>query len=257
VEENANPSPAVAGELRPGPAEAVGVLDAAAAQRVLAVDVDNVRRKAEQCKPLSKYERTLIQEEARRTERARATAAPAPSPAAGTAAETLRLASGLAAKRLCELTGLTDRRHRQLADAGYFPSPQNGEYDFERTIEGLFRYFREQIAKKSNSLAKEQLRLTKAKREKTEAEAGKLRGLLIEKDEVGPALRNLAAHQRATLQHKIERELAPNLAGRPVGEIMTLCQRAVDDVCEVFEKGIAEWCQVDGGQAGQDSEGAP
>lgn len=45
---------------------------------------------------------------------------------------------------LCQLTGLTDRRHRQLADQGWFPLPSKGEYPLVATLQGLFKYYREQ-----------------------------------------------------------------------------------------------------------------
>lgn len=46
-------------------------------------------------------------------------------------------------ERLAVLTGLSDRRLRQLAKEGFFPSPERGLYDLPKTISGLFRYYRE------------------------------------------------------------------------------------------------------------------
>jgi len=51
------------------------------------------------------------------------------------------------ADKLCALTGLTDRRHRQLSKAGYFPPPVLSEYQLAPTIKGMFQYYREQKAK--------------------------------------------------------------------------------------------------------------
>lgn len=45
--------------------------------------------------------------------------------------------------QLCALTGLTDRRHRQLAKEGYFPPPKMSKYSFVPTLKGMFRYYRE------------------------------------------------------------------------------------------------------------------
>lgn len=59
----------------------------------------------------------------------------------------------ISAERLCSLTGLTDRRHRQLAKQGYFPPPTNGNYPLNQTITGLFKYFRER-AKGADPLTK-------------------------------------------------------------------------------------------------------
>jgi hypothetical protein len=49
----------------------------------------------------------------------------------------------ISAEKLSALTGLSDKRHRQLAKDGYFPAPTDGEYLVSQTIAGLFKYFRE------------------------------------------------------------------------------------------------------------------
>lgn len=48
------------------------------------------------------------------------------------------------ADKLEALTGLTDRRHRQLAKDGWFPPPKMSQYEMVPTLQGLFRYYREQ-----------------------------------------------------------------------------------------------------------------
>ena len=149
--------------------------------------------------------------------------------------------SKISAAELREKTGLTDRRHRQLADQGYFPAPTRGQYDREKTIDGMFRYYRELLHKKDSKLVKEQYELTKTKRETAQEELAALRKLYIKKEEIGPALRNLSAHQRAVLQRLLENELGPNLAGHTTAEILQRMKETVDQVCRVFEEGIAEW----------------
>lgn len=49
----------------------------------------------------------------------------------------------ISAAKLSALTGLSDRRHRELAKDGYFPPPTKGQYIVAPTVSGLFRYFRE------------------------------------------------------------------------------------------------------------------
>lgn len=142
---------------------------------------------------------------------------------------------------LREMTGLTDRRHRQLADQGYFPAPSRGNYDREKTFEGMFRYYREQLGKKDSKLAREQYELTKTKRELAQEELAALREMYIKKEEIGPALRNLSAHQRAVLQRLLEHEIGPNLAGHTTPEILQRMKEAVDQVCQVFEEGVGAW----------------
>src|ERR1044071_9543640 len=105
----------------------------------------------------------------------------------------------------------------------------------------MFRYYRELLHKKDSKLVKEQYELTKTKRETAQEELAALRKLYIKKEEIGPALRNLSAHQRAVLQRLLENELRPNLAGHTTAEILQRMKDTVDQVCRVFEQGIAVW----------------
>lgn len=147
----------------------------------------------------------------------------------------------ISAEELCALTGLTDRRHRQLAQAGHFPPPLRGQYQRDKTVAGLFQYFRLQLKKRDDTLRVEQRKLAKAKREKTEEELAIIRNRYVLKSEIGPALHNVSLHQRATLQFKLENELAPNLAGKTPLEILEEIRRAVDAICGVFNEGVRRW----------------
>lgn len=59
-------------------------------------------------------------------------------------------------EKLSALTGLTDRRHRQLAKEGWFPDPKKGEYLLAPTIKGMFNYYRSLA---ENSAREEQVKL--------------------------------------------------------------------------------------------------
>lgn len=156
----------------------------------------------------------------------------------------------LTAEQLCGITGLTDRRHRQLATAGYFPAPINGRYVAGKVLVGVIRYQRELITKKNGKLAKEQVALTKARRETAQEELAVMRGRYVEKAEIGPALRNVSLHQRAVLQRKLEQELGPNLAGLTTQEILPKIKAAVDEICSVFREGVSGWMESGGGAHG-------
>ena len=67
----------------------------------------------------------------------------------------------IAAVKLCSLTGLTDRRHRQIADQGFFPPPTRGLYQLTPTIAGMFRYYREAYQRASKTLAEDKQIKTK------------------------------------------------------------------------------------------------
>lgn len=145
------------------------------------------------------------------------------------------------AEWLCSKTGLTDRRHRQIAAAGYFPSPIRGRYQTGLTLLGMIRYLSEQNRKKDDHLRQEQEQLTRAKRQLAEEELAALRGRYVERDLIGPALRNLSLHQRAVLQRKLEQELAPNLVGLTTVEILSRIKPMVDELCAIFREGTKQW----------------
>jgi len=147
----------------------------------------------------------------------------------------------LSAAALCELTGLTDRRHRQIAAEGYYPPPDRGRYRIRETLIGLFRYYREQLHKKEDNLATERKKYTIARREKLELETDLLRRRYIPRAEIGPHLRNLAAHQRATLQQKLETELPPRLAGLDPLEIQQRLAETTDTLCRIFQQSTRQW----------------
>lgn len=68
----------------------------------------------------------------------------------------------ITAEKLCTLTGLTDRRHRQLAKDGWFPHPSKEGYLLTPTIAGMLKYYRESFQKTSRTLAEDkQVKLKK------------------------------------------------------------------------------------------------
>ena len=71
-------------------------------------------------------------------------------------------AQTITGEQLCTLTGLTDRRHRQLAKDGYFPPPIKGQYQMTDSIQGMFRYYRELQHRGNDEFAMERLRKTRA-----------------------------------------------------------------------------------------------
>jgi len=147
----------------------------------------------------------------------------------------------ITAEQLCAITGLTDRRHRQLATQGYFPPPIKGRYQKEKVLVGVITHQRQLLQKKNDNLEKEKFAYTKAKREMAEEELAEFRKQYIAKDSIGPALRNISLHQRAALQLKLEQELGPSLAGLTTHEILNRIRAAVDEICALFRDGTKDW----------------
>jgi hypothetical protein len=52
-------------------------------------------------------------------------------------------ANAITSAQLARLSGLTDRRLRELASEGWFPKAIDGRYQLVPTIQGLLRYYRE------------------------------------------------------------------------------------------------------------------
>jgi hypothetical protein len=147
-------------------------------------------------------------------------------------------------EQLCTLSGLTGRHLRRLAAAGKFPPPNNGRYQIGKTLLGIISYQRELIQKKNGALAKEQVGLTKARRQTAEEELSVMRGEYVEKAVIGPKLRNVSLHQRGTLQRILEQQLGPTLAGLTTIEILEKMKSAVDEVCQIFFEGAAQWMEA-------------
>jgi len=66
----------------------------------------------------------------------------------------------MASEEFSSLTGLTDKRHRQLAKEGWFPPPENGRWKTAPCIRGMFKYYRgmaERNERKTNVELKNQL----------------------------------------------------------------------------------------------------
>lgn len=86
--------------------------------------------------------------------------------------------------QLCSLTGLSDQRHRQIAQAGFFPASENGAWRTEVTLAGMIRYYRDLATKRSDDMSAEQLRQARADADVSEMKRDQRRGELFERANV-------------------------------------------------------------------------
>lgn len=100
---------------------------------------------------------------------------------------------------LCELSGLTDRRHRQLAAEGFFPPPVRGQYPLRATIAGLFRYYRELQQKRGATLAQKREKKLDNENILLELEIAKEEGQLISVEEMVSRLTPACAAMRTRI----------------------------------------------------------
>lgn len=147
----------------------------------------------------------------------------------------------LPAADFAELTGLSDRQLRNIAQKGFFPPPERGEYDGDKSLRGMIRYQAELLKKKSSTLTEEKEGLTRVRRLREEFELEARKGEFVPRDDIGPELRSISMHQRSVLVHKLERELDAKLDFANKAERSALLKQAVDDVCAIFNRGVEKW----------------
>jgi len=141
------------------------------------------------------------------------------------------------AEKLCSLSGLTDRRHRQLADQGYFPPPIKGQYQTTPTITGLFRFYKEYSQR--HHAAREGIqneKLREIKRQNDEAS-----GLLVLKSEVAEDLQKFLTPVLAFIRQKFENDLPMSMSGLGVAENRIIGERLYDDLAKRFRTELLKW----------------
>jgi hypothetical protein len=121
--------------------------------------------------------------------------------------QTQNAVQNIDAEALSALSGLTDRRHRQLAKAGYFPPPNNGQYPLNATIRGLFKYYRER-AKGADPLTQARLAKVESDTELNRLTIDERKRKLVPVDELIPLLGKFLSAARARIDGdpKLERE---------------------------------------------------
>src|SRR5438128_4051480 len=141
------------------------------------------------------------------------------------------------AERLCALSGLTDRRHRQLASQGFFPPPIRGEYQAGATIQGLLRYYREQSSRTRNQrdqIDGEKLRKLKLA---NDWEAGKLVETARLMTLVAAALQSL----RDLTYAKLEQEAPMAMATLDVPSARIVGRRMASELLLRWQEIFAAW----------------
>lgn len=143
----------------------------------------------------------------------------------------------ISAEALCALTGLTDRRHRQIAKLGYFPPPLDGQYQQDLALQGLFRYYRELgdvRRKKRDEIDAEKLR--KLKRENDEGD-----GRLADKEKLAEAVGPLLTSFRDLSYQKLENEIPMAMAGMDVPQARIIGRRYADELLRKLQDIFRAW----------------
>jgi hypothetical protein len=146
-------------------------------------------------------------------------------------------AKTIAAEALCALTGLTDRRHRQIAKAGYFPPPIRGQYQLTATLQGMFRYYREL---RERGAAKREA-IDDEKHRKLKLQNDKLAGLLTDTSVLAAELQQALTPIRNELQQKFENELPLSMSSMGVAENRIVGKRLLDDLFVRLQTIFKKW----------------
>ena len=110
-----------------------------------------------------------------------------------------KLPTTIAGQQLTDISGLTDRRHRQLADAGHFPPPNRGAYQTGETLRGLFKYYKTTVAARADGLDAARLAKLNVETELLCLERDKKSGNLISCDDLRQENSNIAIAVRRVI----------------------------------------------------------
>lgn len=140
----------------------------------------------------------------------------------------------ISAENLCALTGLTDRRHRQLASQGFFPPPIQGQYQLTATIKGVLRFYRELHQKRDKTMAVK--RATKLDNENTllQIQIADRQRRFIPVELVESVWANVLADMArkisyATIPEIVKRDLLKDLTPASIDEYFPTEQRQSED----------------------------
>lgn len=136
------------------------------------------------------------------------------------------------------LTGLTDRRLRQLAKAGYFPPPVKGQYQQTVTIRGLFKYYREDHNQSAKTLNDAKLTKLKADAEMAQLKLAEAKRDVIRRNVVSVFLRSWIAKLDLLLTAELENNLPPVLLGQPIEVLRKEMRDCHDRLREATKRGL-------------------
>lgn len=140
-----------------------------------------------------------------------------------------------------KLTGLGERRLRQLAAEGFFPPAIENRFDLVATVQGVLAYYRD--AKNRYRENVDRLKAAKLEREgqKLELELLRLEGQTLEASDVDTFLLHVATEMKLSLYQVLVKELPPRAAGRTDAELTVLGRETAEKLCAIFSGNHTRW----------------
>tara|TARA_R110000787_G_scaffold162146_2_gene275534 strand:- start:166 stop:696 length:531 start_codon:yes stop_codon:yes gene_type:complete len=150
-------------------------------------------------------------------------------------------ASTVTGSKLEILTGLTDRRLRQLAKAGYFPPPVNGKFQQNATIRGLFKYYREDYNQAAKTLNDAKLKKLRADAEMAQLKLAEAKRELIGRGVMSVFIRAWIAKLDLLLTAELENNLPPMLLGQPIDVMRSEMRQCHDRLRDATQRGLVRY----------------
>lgn len=148
-------------------------------------------------------------------------------------------------KAVAQWLGLTERRIRQMRDAGIIRETKPGLYDMKPTVQAYLAYLRNN----TGDLNQQRAELTKAKKELAELELGERKGNLHRTEDVEQALTTMLMNFRTKIM-SIPAKLAKTVAGMSdSAEIYDLLKKETDEALDElsdYDKAFAVREDADG-----------
>ena len=142
----------------------------------------------------------------------------------------------LTGEQIEALTGLTDRRVRQLAKMGYFPPPVRGLYQQTPTIRGLFKYYREGRESSSAALNEAKLQKLRADAEMADLKLAEAKREVIAFTDAQGAIDRLLARWHQLITQKLETETPPRVVGKDIIAIRAEVKAIHDKIADVVNQ---------------------
>jgi len=151
-------------------------------------------------------------------------------------ADTPQLISGA---QLEAFTGLSDRRHRQLAKLGYFASPVIGQYRQIETIRGIFKYYREDRFAEAKTMHEAKLKKLSAEAAMSEIKLAEARGELASISDTCDQLAVISAKFDQLITQKLDIEAPARLVGKDIVAARNECRMIHDEMRETIRAGMS------------------
>ncbi len=146
---------------------------------------------------------------------------------------------------MAQWLGLTERRIRQMRDAGIIREAKPGLYDMKPTVQAYLAYLRNN----TGDLNQQRAELTKAKKELAELELGERKGNLHRTEDVEQALTTMLMNFRTKIM-SMPAKLAKTVAGMSESaEIYDLLKKETDEALDElsdYDKAFAVREDADG-----------